>query len=72
MTTEILICAGRLAVLLPSRIITQTTARVEEAIASCNFASFFCVCVCLNLVYCYELSEVATMVRRSWIESFLC
>ena len=45
MATEILICAGRLAVLLPSRIITQTTARVEEEIASCNFASFFLLCV---------------------------
>jgi len=68
MTTEILICAGRLAVLLPSRIITQTTARVEEEIAGCNFAS---LCVSEPYLLC-ELSEVGSIVHGSWIESFLC
>lgn len=69
MTAEILICAGRLAVLLPSRIITQTTARVEEEIAGCNFASFFSVSEPYLLC---ELSEVGSIVPGSWIESFLC
>jgi hypothetical protein len=50
-TTVILICASCLAVLLHSRIITQTTARVREEIASCNFASLF-FSVCLSLIYC--------------------
>jgi len=52
-----------------TRIITQTTARVEEEIASCNLASFFCVSE--SYLLC-ELSEVGSIVHGSWMESFLC
>lgn len=70
MTTETVIYVGRLAVLLPSRIITQTTARVEEEIAGCNFAFFVYVCVYEPYLLC-EFSEVGSIVHGSWIESFL-
>lgn len=65
-----LTCAGRLAVLLRSRVITQTTARVEEETADCNFVSFFPPCL-YEPYLLYELSEVGSIVHVSWIEAFL-